>query len=180
MKYKTFIVIILIMFLVITNRCKNVENKQDVEGYQEAKWGMTRKEIKDLIKLPLTNEVNNILMYNDVIEGDNVTRMYIFNNEDKLFGVMIFFVLPYEIEEYFRNKFIEIYNRVAFKYGDADTYIDEDLAKKGLFASWKFKKSEILLQLTFKKPFNKLALGLLYLDKLFAKEYYKSYSLDKF
>lgn len=119
-------------------------------------------------------------MYSDVIEEEDVTRMYMFDNEDKLFGVMIVFELAFENEELFRNKFIKIYNILAFKYGDADKYIEEELDKKGLSASWEFKKSVILLQLKIKKPFNKLALALLYLNIDYAEKYFSAYPLDKF
>lgn len=141
---------------------------------------MSKEEIRRLIKFPLTNEVNNVLMYGDVIEEDKVTRMYMFDNDNKLFAVMILFELPYEVEEQFRNKFIKIYNRLAFKYGDAGKNTDEELNKRGLSASWEFKKSGILLQLKIKKPFNKLALGVLYFNKKYAEKYFGAYPVDKF
>lgn len=169
-----------LLLLLIPIRCKNLERKRDIDGYQQAKWGMTEKEIKQLIKLPLTGETENILMFSDVIEEGNVTKMYMFDKEDRLFGVMIMFELPNQDENLFRNKFIKTYNTLAFKYGDADEYIDEGLDKKGLSTTWKFKKSVILLQMKIKKPFNMLALGLLYLNKDYAEQYFKTYPIDKF
>jgi len=168
------------LFLLISIGCKNIEREQDIDGYQEAKWGMLKKEIKQLIKLPLTNETDNILFFSDVIDGDKVTRMYMFNKENRLFGVMLIFELPNQDEKLFRNKFISIYNTLAFKYGDADKYTDERLDKRGLSATWKFKKSGILLQMKIKKPFNMLALGLLYFNKEYATQYFKTYTTEKF
>jgi len=170
MKCKFYPVFIFILFVLVINGCIDQEKRPDIERYQEARWGMSKGEIRSLVKLPLTNEVNNTLMYSDVIEDDNVTRMYMFDNNERLFAVMIVFELPSENEEVFRSKFIKIYNRLAFKYSDADKYIDEGLDKRGLSATWEFKKSGIFLQLIIKKPFNKLVLGLVYLNKEYAEK----------
>lgn len=169
-----------LLLLLIPIRCKNLERKQDIDGYQQAKWGMSKTEIKQLIELTLTDETDNILMFSDVIEEDNVTRMYMFDKKDRLFGVMIVFELPNQDENLFRNRFRKTYNILAYKYRDADEYTDEGLDKGGLSATWKFKTSVILLQMKIKKPFNKLALGLLYLNKDYAEQYFKTYPTDKF
>lgn len=180
MNRQIFVLAFFLLLLLIPVGCNNSEKKQDLDGYLEAKWGMSKKEIRRLIELPITDETENILMFSDVIEEDNVTRMYMFDKEDRLLGVMIVFELPIQDENLFRNKFINTYNNLAFKYGDADEYIDEDLNKGGLSSTWKFKTSVIMLQMMIKKPFNKLALALLYLNKDYAKQFIKSKPTDKF
>jgi hypothetical protein len=160
--------------------CSNGQTRPDISGYLDAKWGMSRSEIKGIVKLPLDSETDNIVIYNDKIGADNVGRMYMFDNKDRLLGVMMVFEVVPEDERTFRNKFLTVYNNLALKYGDADSYVDEDLTKKGLSAQWTFKSSVILFQFQLKRPFNRLALGLLYLNKAFAKEYLGSKPLDKF
>lgn len=168
------------LLLLIPIACKDIKRKQDIEGYLQAKWGMSKKEIKQLTELQLTDELDDILMFSDVIDEDNVTRIYMFDKEDKLFGVMIVYELPNQDEYLFRNKFRKTYNALAFKYRDADEYVDEELGKNGLSATWKFKTSIILLQMKIKKPFNMLALATLYLNTNYAEQYFKTYPTDKY
>ena len=158
----------------------NQTRKVDISGYLDAKWGMSRSEIKNLVKLHQDSETDNTLIYNDKIGTDNVTRIYMFDNNDKLLAVMIVFEVVPDDEKTFRNKFLTTYNNLSLKYGDADSYVDEDLGKRGLSAQWDFKSSVILFQLQIKRPFNKLALGLMYLNKAYAREYMKSKPLDKY
>jgi hypothetical protein len=119
-------------------------------------------------------------MYDDTIGENNVTRMYMFDNQDKLFGVMLVFKVAPEDETTFRNLFIKNYNNLTQKYRDADKYYDEDLSKRGLSAEWDFRSSIILLQFQLKRPINRLALGLLYLNKKYASAYMEGKPLDKY
>lgn len=169
-----------IAFVLSSVCCSNQTKRGDIDGYLDAKWGMSRREIKELVKLPLNNEVNNILMYSDNIGGDNVTRLYQFDNKDRLFAVMIVFEIVPEDEKTFRNVFIKSYNNLALKYGDADNYNDEDLNKSGLSAEWKFRSTRILFNLQMKRPFNKLALGLLYENQVYTSEYFKKKPINKY
>lgn len=179
-KIRDVAVFTLILFFMLISSCRSGNKRPDIEGYQEARWGMSREEIKNLTKLPLTNELSNCLFYSDTIEEDNVTRMYIFTKDDKLFGITIVYELSEESENLYGQKFIEVYNRLTVKYGDADNYKEDELNKEGRVASWEFKNTEIRLQLLLKKPFNKLALSVLYLEKNYAKKYYESQSLNKY
>lgn len=160
MKFKICFVLTLILFLLMLNGCRNLE-KPDVEGYQEAKWGMSKEEIRGLIELPLTDERDERLRYSDVIEGDKVTISYMFDR-GKLYMVVILFELPVEHEELSVRRFAKVYHRLARKYGQADVGREEELDKGGLFVTWEFKKSEIFLQLKVEKSSNKLVLALIY------------------
>ena len=180
MKKQTLSCAIFLLLSLLPVGCKISEKTQDINGYLQAKWGMSKQEIRQLIKLPLTDETGNVLMFSDVIDENNVTRMYMFDKKDRLLGVMIMFELPNQDETLFRNTFSETYSNIALKYGDADEYKEEDLNKKGLSSTWKFKSSRIMLQMFIKKPFNQLALAVLYMNEDYAEEYIKSKPTDKY
>lgn len=158
----------------------NSQTKPDIKEYLDAKWGMSKNEIRGIVRLPVDSETDNTLMYKDKIGRDDVGRIYMFDNHDRLLAVMLVFEIVPEEAKLYRSKFVSIFNDLTLKYGVADSYLDEDLTKRGLSAYWNFKSSVILLQLQFKQPFNRLALGLMYLNKAIAKDFLGSRLLDKY
>ncbi len=152
---------------------KNPENaKSRVNGYDGATWGMTKEMVKQHIGYPPANESDKFLIYEDTIVDDRVDKMYMFDNNGKLFEVGLIYLLPTQTEKSYRDKFVEVFSLVSIKYGEASSYSNESLDGEGLSGLWKSGDTIIYLQCVRKKPFNKLACALIYIDKTKAADFF--------
>lgn len=169
-----FVCIIILGVLTAISGCernsKNITSHEN--GYDGATWGMTKDMVKQHIGRPPANESDKFLIYEDTIVNDKVDKVYMFDYNGKLFIVALIYLLPTQSEKAYRDKFGEVFALVSSKYGEASSYSEESLDGEGLSGLWEISNTSIYLKCVRKKPFNKLVVGLTYIDKTKAADFF--------
>ncbi len=99
--------------------------------FRKTKWGMSRKEVKKSEKINLNSEHGNILGYQGILSGLDVTIYYIFSG-DKLVRAKYYFNETHSNDNDYLSDFEELHELLQKKYGKSETsYIWKNNLFKG-------------------------------------------------
>lgn len=165
---------VIIFFVIFFTQHCNAQEKTFSEGYKDAKWGMTKEQVKaNFPDIKFKNEGENMTLFSK-IASENVIISFYFTNK-KLFHVITYFDIKTLNYDRYISKFNELEKLLIKKYGKAVKKIrlgnsdkvisgvDIAMGKDGYGESWHTSESKI--QLVLMGDNFKITLAIDYLSK---------------